>query len=155
MYRRGLSPLKNPWERRPGTARFSVLLNHLRRWDGVALEVSNIMWGGEPFRLSRVMTVLRNNKFYSLGLPGSYACVRTMRALAFMLGAPHEDGSGDWELYRNMSTRVQQTLKGRGLWTFEEARGFRDGLRGRLGEPDYSLGDLVCYTCLMTGEHGD
>ena len=52
-------------------------------------------------------------------------------------------------MWRGMSPHVRDATEQTGLWTYASVLRFRDAMRERLCQPEYSFSDLVCFVCLQ------
>ena len=148
-YVRGLSPTKDPMGPVEGSVRALAVIAQLRQWQDLCDIIDGTMYRGD-LSVGRVMGIVSHRNFTGFGVPGSYSCLRSIAALRFMLRCSWAAETGDdWEVCREISARVSERLKKWGLWSLEEAMQFRDGLRTRLGDAQYSLVDLACYTHRM------
>ena len=60
-----------------------------------------------------------------------------------------KDWIEDFPVFRRMSPHMRSALKSRGIDDFKTAMKFVEGMKETTGLPDYSLNDLIIYTCLL------
>ena len=79
----------------------------------------------------------------------TYKNVRCVRILAEAAGRPLRDCRDDFEVFRRMSPHMRSSLLCRGIDDFKTAMKFVEGMKATTGLTQYSLNDLIIYTCLL------
>ncbi len=146
----GLSPTKNPSERRPGVTRYLRLCRD--HGNGYLLPVCDsiveLLEASDIVSVSTLRNIILQGELSAYPITSNYALVRFCRAIVYIFGKVSADSPKDWRALANMSPSIKLALSNAGISTHQDAIAWRDGLRIRLGYPQYSLGDLVCFFCL-------
>ena len=79
----------------------------------------------------------------------TYKNVRFVRILAEAPGKRYKDSIEDFEVFRRMSPHMRPALRTRGIDDFKTAMKFVEGMKETTGLNEYSLNDLIIYTCLQ------
>ena len=74
----------------------------------------------------------------------SVACVSWPKA-----GRPLRDCREDFKVFGRMSPHKRCALRSRGIDDYKTAMKFVEGLKAETGLSQYSLNDLILYTCLL------
>ena len=149
---RGLRPLRNPSERRPGSDRYRQLARGGLKWYDACVAIAAELCLSGPGLLRRMLTALMNNP--TRGYPGreDYGHIRICRLLIYCVAAKYSDSPEDWALYRRCSAHIASFFSQYNITTHEDALAARDFMRQVVGIPQYSLPDLTAYVCLVTSQ---
>ena len=145
----GLSPLKNPSERRCGSVRFRKLCGEAEIWRMCCRQLAPYFEQPRPISLPQVLQVLGDAGMTVYDGKRVYKNLRLLRGLGLMLRRRFEDSREAWEVWRSMSNHMVHATERLGVWTYEEALRFRNAPRGRTGEASYDFNDFICFVCLQ------
>ena len=79
----------------------------------------------------------------------TYKNVCCVRILAEAAGRPLRDCREDFAVFRRMSPHMRSALQSRGIDDYKTAMKFVEGMKEETGLTQYSLNDLIIYTCLL------
>ena len=79
----------------------------------------------------------------------SYKSVRGVRILAEAAGKVLKDCPEDYNVFRKMTAHMKHALKRRGLDDYKTCMRFVEGMKETTDLNEYTLNDLIIYTCLM------
>ena len=124
--RRGLRPLKNPSERRPGSDRYRQLARGGLKWYDACVAIAGELSLSGPGLLRRMLTALMNNP--TRGYPGreDYGHIRICRLFMYAVAAKYTDSPEDWALYRRCSAHVASSFSLYNIITHEHALAARE-----------------------------
>ena len=146
----GLSPTKNPSERRSGMTRYHRLCQDYG--NGILLPVCDriveILEASEIISISKLRSIILRGELSSYPITSNYSLVRFCRALVYIFDKVSADSTKDWSVLSSMSPSIKVALSNAGIGSHSDAIAWRDALGTRLGITRYSLGDLVCFFCL-------
>ena len=79
----------------------------------------------------------------------TYKSVRCCRILAKAARKGFKDCIEYFQVFRRMSPHMRAALQSRGIDDFKTAMKFVEGMKETTGLTEYSLNDLIIYTCLL------
>ena len=144
---KGISCTKNPSERRCGRIRFNQIIEDLPAVLVMLTRMQVYFQGNARVSVAAMLKVVGNSCIYTSAV--TYKNVRCVRILAEAAGKPLRDCLDDFEVFRRMSPHMRSSLQCRGIGDFKTAMKFVEGMKATTGLTQYSLNDLIIYTCLL------
>ena len=146
--KRGLHPLGNPSERRPGRKRFWELCKHFAAWRKCAASLGHFYDQRDSIDMDEALAVLRQANTLAFKGKPDYKHMRLIRALCLLMNKPLKDTEASWKRLQCMSRSVKNKVKSYGIHSYGTALKFRDSSRRRLEDDSYNLDNLICFICL-------
>jgi hypothetical protein len=144
---KGISCTKNPSERRCGSARFKEILVGLKGVLAMLDRMMEYFASNNTVSLAAMLKVLGKTCIYKSVV--SYKSVRGVRILAEAAGKVMKDCPEDLDVFRKMTSHMKYALKKRGLNDYKTCAKFVEGMKETTHLPEYTLNDLIIYTCLL------
>ena len=151
---RGASPLRNPAERGYTMSSFYAMAEKARESQITAKALAKAMTK-TTIELRAILLVLEDTKNGVYSGSVCYRNLRLCRCLLTALGKNHADTIDDWGKWKSMSAHVRATIAKDGLESYQTAIKFRNAMRMRTKNPNYSFGDAALFICLQNGEKED
>ena len=146
----GQHPLRNPSERQAPLGTFYYLCRNRRKFAVVSKGIADYLEeAGTTISVARIMDVMEDAGFGRYHGQVTHTTVRFARSIVLADRREHADSVDDWRVLRSMSAHVRNRIRRWAIWEYNTAIRFRDGMRDILSQSNYSLLDLVVYTCLM------
>ena len=146
----GLQPLGNPSDRAEPLGIYYYLCRHMREFRLLSVAIADHLEGaGSILSVSAIVGVMKAHGFGRYSGRLNYTNVRFARSIVLADGRRHADTAEDWRVLRSMSLHVRRRVKRWAIWDHATAISFRDAMREIVGQPRYSLLDLILYTCLI------
>ena len=144
---KGISCTKNPSERRCGRIRFNQIIEDLPAVLLMLARMQEYFQANARVSVAAMLKVVGNSCIYTSCV--TYKNVRCVRILAEAAGRPLRDCREDFAVFRRMSPHMRSALKSRGIDDYKTAMKFVEGMKEETGLTQYSLNDLIIYTCLL------
>ena len=154
-YQKGWSPLRNPAERTGTMERFRALADSAREMQHMAKELALAMPQGKNVELASLLSVLEESGAGLYSGTVSYKNLRLCRCLCAAAEAKHADNVDDWGKWKSMSPNVRKTIERQGLESYAKAVLFRDAMREKTRNPNYSFADMTLFICMQEGLEAD
>ena len=143
----GISCTKNPSERRCGSVRFKEILADMKAVLAMLDRMQEYFAVNNTVSLAAMLKVLGKTCLYKSIV--SYKSVRGVRILAEAAGKVLKDCPEDLDVFRKMTAHMKYALKKRGLDDYKTCMKFVDGMKEVINLSEYTLNDLIIYTCLL------
>ena len=143
----GISCTKNPSERRCGSIRFKEILADMKAVLAMLNRMEVYFAANDTVSLAAMLKVLGKSCLCKSIV--SYKSVRGVRIIAEAAGKVLKDCPEDLVVFRKMSTHMKYALKRRGLDDYKTCMKFVDGMKDTVNLSEYTLNDLIIYTCLL------
>ena len=143
----GISCTKNPSERRCGSIRFKEILADMKAVLTMLDRMQEYFTENNTVSLAAMLKVLGKSCLYKSIV--SYKSVRGVRILAEAAGKVLKDCPEDLVVFRKMTAHMKHALKKRGLDDYKTCMKFVDGMKDATNLSEYTLNDLIIYTCLL------
>ena len=144
---KGISCTKNPPERRCGRIRFNQIIEDLPAVLLMLTRMQEYFQANARVSVAAILKVVGNSCIYTSCV--TYKNVRCVRILAEAAGRPLRDCREDFEVFRRMSPHMRSALRSRGIDDYKTAMKFVEGMKEETCLTQYSLNDLIIYTCLL------
>ena len=143
----GISCTKNPSERRCGSIRFSEILFDLKAVLAMLDRMQGYFAANDAVSLAAMLKVLGKSCIYKSTV--SYKSVRGVRILAEAAGKVLKDCPEDYNVFKKMTSHMKHALKKRGLDDYKTCMKFVEGMKETTDLEEYTINDLIIYTCLL------
>ena len=143
----GISCTKNPSERRCGSIRFKEILAGMKAVLTMLDRMQEYFAENNTVSLAAMLKVLGKSCLYKSIV--SYKSVRGVRILAEAAGKVLKDCPEDYNVFRKMTAHMKHALKRRGLDDYKTCMRFVEGMKETTDLNEYTLNDLIIYTCLL------
>ena len=144
---KGISVTKNPSERQCGRIRFNAIIDDFPAVLRMLTRMQDYFKANARVSLAAMLKVFGDSGVYTSRV--FYKNVRCVRILAEAAGKPLRDCEEDFAVFQRMSAHMRTALKYRGIDDYKTAMKFVVGMRAETGLTQYSLNDLIIYTCLL------
>ena len=144
---RGISCTKNPSERCCGRVRFKEILEDLPAVLRMLTQIMEYFEANATVSFAEMLKILGDSCIYTSRV--IYKNVRCVRILAEAAGKRLSDCVEDFEVFKRMSPHMRSAFRTRGIADFKTAMKFVEGMKEETGLTQYSLNDLIIYTCLL------
>ena len=144
---KGISCTKNPSERRCGRIRFNQIIEDLPAVLFMLTRIQEYFQANARVSVAAMLKVVSKSCIYTSCV--TYKNVRCVRIRAEAAGRPLRDCREDFAVFRRMSPHMRSALKSRGIDDYKTAMKFVEGMKDETGLCQYSLNDLIIFTCLL------